>query len=194
MFPKSLASLPVELACLILSYLDISDVLKCSLVSPSSRSLLLALFIMAQLNHHFQKIIYDSSQIQYAIELVKHKLVSVASSELHPSYARRLRILQEREHSWRHMRWKGRHNLRLPFTGSVYDFVGGIYGNGGDDNDGTTASLSFLKLPSLDDEIPQDKVPKSKLWFHLMPDLLIFDFTMDPSQDLLVLLALAPPL
>lgn len=193
MFPKSLASLPVELICLVLSNLDIADLLSCSIVSRPHISSC-SIYHLPQLNHHFRRIIYDSSQIQYAIELVKHKLVSVASSAQHPSYARRLRILQEREHSWRHMRWKGRHKLRLPFTGSVYDFVSGIYGNGGDDNDGTTASLSFLKLPSLDDEIPQDHVPKSKLWLHLMPDLLIFDFTMDPSQDLLVLLALAPPL
>lgn len=93
-----------------------------------------------------------------------------------------------------HMRWKGRHKVRLPFAGSVYDFVGGIYGNGGDDNDGTTSSLSFLKLPSLDDGIHRDEIPKSKLWLHSMQGLLIFDFTMDPSQDLLVLLTLAPPL
>ena len=90
------------------------------------------------------------------------------------------------------MRWKGRHKLKLPFTGSVYDFTGGIYGNGGDESDGMTASISFLKLPSADEEIYHDQVPKSRLWTHVMSDILIFDFTMDPSQDLLVLLALAP--
>ena len=83
--------------------------------------------------------------------------------------------------------------MNLPFTGSVYDFVSGIYGNGGDDTDGTTTSISFLKLPSAEDQTTGGDVPEPKLWSHSMSNLLIFDFTMDPSQDLLVLLALAPP-
>lgn len=83
--------------------------------------------------------------------------------------------------------------MRLPFTGSVYDFVSGIYGNGGEDIDGTTKSISFVKLPSADEPFSDDQLPESRLWTHSMSDLLIFDFTMDPSQDLLVLLVLAPP-
>ncbi|KAK2461260.1 hypothetical protein APHAL10511_006787 [Amanita phalloides] len=176
MFSKSLDSMPVELVCLIFTYLDIPDLLNCSLLS-----------------RHFRRMIYDSSQMQYAIELVKCRMVCVAPLSQHPSSARRLRILREREHAWMHMRWKERHKLRLPFSGSVYDFVGGIYGNGGDDNDGTTASISFLKLPAANHGIHQDQIPMRHLWSHSTPDLLIFDFTMDPSQDLLVLLTLAPP-
>ncbi|KIL61055.1 hypothetical protein M378DRAFT_187637 [Amanita muscaria Koide BX008] len=133
------------------------------------------------------------SAIQYAIELDKHRTVSVLQPSLSPSFARRLQILREREFAWSRGRWKARHKMNLPFTGSVYDFVSGIYGNGGDDTDGTTTSISFLKLPSAQDQTTGGHIPEPKLWNHSMSNLLIFDFTMDPSQDLLVLLALAPP-
>jgi len=88
------------------------------------------------------------------------------------------------------MEWKQRHTLKLPPTGSVYEFVGGLYGNGREDDSRVTASISFLELPSSD--TPMDP-PNLKTWTHAMGDVNIIDFTMDPSQDLLVLVALAPP-
>ncbi|KAF8627363.1 hypothetical protein AX15_004428 [Amanita polypyramis BW_CC] len=176
MAQKFLVNLPVELICLILSYLDVSDLVDCAILS-----------------RHFRTIIHNSSQMQYAIELAKHRLICVTPPSQRPSYARRLQVLREREYAWCHMRWKGRYKLKLPFAGSVYDFSGGIYGNGGDETDGTTASISFLKLPSVGEESHYDQAPKPRLWTHVMSDMLIFDFTMDPSQDLLVLLALASP-
>lgn len=106
--------------------------------------------------------------------------------------------------------------LNLPPTGSVYEFVGGIYGNGREDDNRVTASISFLELPTISgDGIGKVKEAKEKFqenprtaqkerceeskrgmklrtWTHSMGDVAIIDFTMDPSQDLLVLVALAP--
>ena len=81
------------------------------------------------------------------------------------------------------MEWKQRHTLKLPPTGSVYEFIGGLYGNGREDD-------SRVELPLSD--TPMDP-PNLKTWTHPMGDVNIIDFTMDPSQDLLVLVALAPP-
>jgi hypothetical protein len=124
--------------------------------------------------------------------------------------------LQDREKAWRDLKWRGRKQLNLPPTGSVYEFVGGIYGNGREDDNRVTASISFLELPTFsgagasEREAAQDSVqenssvarvesdPESKgrqklrTWTHAMGDVAIIDFTMDPSQDLLVLVALAP--
>jgi hypothetical protein len=77
----------------------------------------------------------------------------------------------------------------------LYEFVGGVYGNGKEGDNRMTTSISFLELPSLG--IPsktEDVKPPTELqtWTHSMPDLSIIDFTMDPLQDLLVLVAVAP--
>lgn len=100
-------------------------------------------------------------------------------------------MLREREKAWRTLSWKGRHTLRLPPTGSVYEFVGGLYGNGREDDSRLTASISFLELPSLDNTTSEPKPQDLKMWTHNMDDVTIIDFTMDPSQDLLVLVAQA---
>jgi hypothetical protein len=74
----------------------------------------------------------------------------------------------------------------------VYEFVGGFYGNGREDDRRITASISFLELPSADSARLENGSPDLKMWTHPMFDIVIIDFTMDPSQDLLVLIALAP--
>lgn len=91
------------------------------------------------------------------------------------------------------MTWKGRHKLKLPPTGSVYEFVGGLYGNGREDERRVTASISFMELPSTESPPSGDDATNLKTWTHYMGDITIIDFTMDPSQDLLILVALAPP-
>lgn len=78
------------------------------------------------------------------------------------------------------------YSLQLPSSGSVYEFVGGYYGNGKDDDRRVTRCLSFYQLPSLDSD-----TAKMRSWSHRLPDVLIIDFTMDPVQDLLILVALA---
>jgi hypothetical protein len=72
----------------------------------------------------------------------------------------------------------------------VYEFVGGFYGNGREDERRVTASIAFFELP-LPEHVPAND-SKLKTWSHPMNGPII-DFTMDPPQDLLVLVALAPP-
>ena len=97
-------------------------------------------------------------------------------------------MLRAREQDWRVLGWKRRTFVDLPPTGSLYEFVGGVYANGREGDNRLTTSISFLELPSADTR--EDQL---KTWSHSMPDLNIIDFTMDPGQDLLVLVAVAPP-
>ncbi|KAF8155720.1 hypothetical protein B0H34DRAFT_783484 [Crassisporium funariophilum] len=130
---------------------------------------------------------------RYTIELAKHRMVSLLPASASPAFATRLKMLRDRERAWKYMDWKKRHTLRLPPTGSVYEFVGGLYGNGREDDSRVTASISFLELPSVDAFFLNEPHEELKMWTHAMGDVTIIDFTMDPSQDLLVLVALAPP-
>ncbi|GLB42377.1 hypothetical protein LshimejAT787_1103920 [Lyophyllum shimeji] len=171
-------SLPVELMCNILSFLDSVDLVRCTVVTKRLR-----------------KAILESSRLQYTIELAKHRMVPLLPPSAAPPYVSRLKILLDRERAWKTLRWNGRYNLKLPPTGSVYEFVGGLYGNGREDDRRVTASISFLELPTRGWASCEkgDGAADLKTWMHPMSDIIIIDFTMDPSQDMLVLVALAEP-
>lgn len=133
----------------------------------------------------------------YTLELAKSRMISVVPPDEAPIFSNRLALLRERERAWRVLGWRKRRTIELPPTGSLYEFVGGVYANGRDGDNSLTTSISFAELPSLGS---QSKVPdpsnhkqELKLWTHLLPDVCIIDFTMDPLQDLLVLVAVAPP-
>ncbi|EKM77357.1 hypothetical protein AGABI1DRAFT_130443 [Agaricus bisporus var. burnettii JB137-S8] len=168
---KSLLALPPELVAAILACLDPH-----SLLAAAAASRLLA------------RIVAASSRLQYTLSLAKHRLLDISPSAHHPPYATRLGLLRDREQAWSDLRWKARHTLRLPPTGSVYEFVGGIYGNGREDDNRVTDSISFLELPTAS----CDPTRALRTWTHATNDVTIIDFTMDPSQDLLVLVAVAP--
>lgn len=143
---------------------------------------------MLQASRLLARIVAASSRLQYTLSLAKHRLLDISPSAHHPPYATRLGLLRDREQAWSDLRWKARHTLRLPPTGSVYEFVGGIYGNGREDDNRVTDSISFLELPTAS----CDPTRALRTWTHATNDVTIIDFTMDPSQDLLVLVAVAP--
>lgn len=113
-------------------------------------------------------------------------MVSVTPLSKDPPLATRLRLLRDREQAWKTLAWRDQQALTLPPTGSVYEFIGGIYANGKEDERKVTSSISFFELPSSADE-------PIKAWRHSMGDISVVDFTMDPAQDLIALVALAPP-
>lgn len=188
-----LQNLPVELVCMILGKLEMPDLLRCTLVAISAKAVALIFANNHQVSRYFRKAVNESSKLKYAIELAKHRMISIFPSSANPSFATRLRFLQNREHAWKYLKFEHRRPLNLPPTGSVYEFVGGLYGNGREDETRATASISFLELPSLDARLLGDAQDVLKIWTHPMDDVTIIDFTMDPAQDLLVLVGLAPP-
>lgn len=111
-------------------------------------------------------------------------MVSFKTSDQGPSFATRRKFLRQRELSWRHFNWHTRHALKISTHGSIYEFIGGFYGNC------IAPSISLVELPSTSPDSELDT--PGRTWVHTVPDITIVDFTMDPSQDLLVLLANAP--
>ena len=178
---KNFIRLPVELVSQVLGFLEFQDLLRCSEVrfTPFTHALQL---IDKQVCKALRKIV-DSSRLKYTIELAMHRMVSLDYIGTGPPFDMRRRLLQERELSWKHFKWRQRHTLSLPTTGSIYEFIGGFYGNA------MVAStlISFVELPNATSD-PALDVP-GKVWIHDMPGISFVDFTMDPSQDLLVLLA-----
>ncbi|KAJ7104515.1 hypothetical protein B0H15DRAFT_766450 [Mycena belliarum] len=127
----------------------------------------------------------------FALELAKHRMLSLMSPAEFPSYSARLKLIRERERNWRSPhKWGQLQKLELPPTGTVYEFVGGYYANGREDENKITSGISFFELPSTE---PMSTDAPLKTWTHAMGGIKIVDFTMDPAQDLLVLVALAPP-
>ena len=183
--------LPVELICMILEILEMADLLSCTLVPPLPRRPLFP-SNSAQVSKFLKKTIKGSSRLNYTIELAKNRMISILPAAYNLSFSARLNLLRTREDSWKYLEFKQRRLLKLPPTGCVYEFVGGLYGNGREDETRATASISFLELPSLDAALlgcPQNEL---KVWTHTMHDVSTIDFTMDPVQDLLILVGLAP--
>ncbi|KAJ7855064.1 hypothetical protein B0H13DRAFT_2578321 [Mycena leptocephala] len=110
-------------------------------------------------------------------------------SSLSPTeFPTRLELVRDRERNWRSPeRWGTVQKLTLPPMGTVYDFCGGYYANGLEDENKITSGISFFELPSTNSDAPLNT------WTYPMGDVKIIDFTMDPAQDLRVLVALALP-
>lgn len=107
---------------------------------------------------------------------------SATSFNSDPSFSSRLRELRDRENSWRTLSFKTRHKLKLAHSGTVYEFTGGIYGSG-KETDRRTTLITLYNLPSVE-------YGDQRNLTYQHSDINIVDFTMDPAQDLLVLLSL----
>ncbi|KAF7360516.1 F-box domain-containing protein [Mycena venus] len=166
--------LPVELLCHVLALLEVDDLIRCGAV-----------------NRYFRSLIRESSRLQFTLELAKHRMLSLLPPTEFPPFSTRLKLLRNRERNWRSpQHWSPLQKLALPPTGTVYEFVGGHYANGREDDNKITSGISFFELPSTE---PTCSDAPLKTWTHAMGSIKIVDFTMDPAQDLLVLVALAPP-
>ncbi|THU80067.1 hypothetical protein K435DRAFT_512266 [Dendrothele bispora CBS 962.96] len=165
--PLFLFVTPVEIICVILEYLPVRDLLRCT--------------VSKRLN----KIIADSSSLQFSIELAKYRMRPPSASTSEMPYTARLHLLRSREQGWRTLIPKARHILQLAHSGAVYEFSGGVYGNGKENDQRSTTSITLYDLPILESGTQNHRT-------FSLDGLDTVDFTMDPSQDLLVLVTLAP--
>ncbi|TFY78781.1 hypothetical protein EWM64_g5232 [Hericium alpestre] len=165
--------LPVELVCYILSFLDMHDLLTCMVTCKFLRGLVL-----------------DTPRLQYTIDLAEHQMVLLSPSP-QTSIAAQRRLLNEREQRWSTLSWRHKVTTPVPAAGSIYEFVGGVYGNGhgqGDDRR-VSGKITFYQFPTAAGEkalVEGGRVPS---WTLTEYDINIIDFSMDPSQDLLVLVS-----
>ncbi|KAJ3920317.1 hypothetical protein F5877DRAFT_65816 [Lentinula edodes] len=159
----SFLQLPVEILCDVLQVLSVKDLLQCNLVCKRLR-----------------RIINESSALQFIIELARCRMKPAPTSKL--PISSRLRILRDRENAWRTFSPKSQHKLKLNHSGTVYEFTGGFYGIG-KEIDRRTAYITFYDLHSVMSGAQRSIT-------HTFTDVNVIDFTMDPAQDLLVLVSM----
>ena len=149
--------------------------------------------------------------MSYTIDLAYHQLQVTDTSSV-PYAARRQRLLKS-QNRWNKLDWAAKHKVECPHTAYMYDFVNGIYaiGQNAANDRRFSENVTFYHLPpyptppaSTKDGAGSseasavngaDDTPgggsKRGSWTYAF-GMTILDFTMDPEQDLLVLLALAP--
>ncbi|KAL5478455.1 hypothetical protein ACEPAI_2639 [Sanghuangporus weigelae] len=168
----TLDDLPTELLVKIILELDWRSVLRLQLV-----------------NSAFNEIVTTHLAVQYHIELGISGMVDGPPIPYAPfstdERLRRLRVYQSR---WKHFDFKRAQTVRK-VTGSVWELASGVLAQGVStsvaEHIGRTAvrKLLFTRLPS-----SARVESRTREWTHEYPDFAIRDFTMDPTQDLLVLL------
>ncbi|KAL5514696.1 hypothetical protein ACEPAG_2012 [Sanghuangporus baumii] len=168
----TLDDLPTELLVKIILELDWRSVLRLQLV-----------------NSAFNEIVTTHVAVQYHIELGISGMVDGPPIPYAPfstdERLRRLRLYQSR---WKHFDFKRAQTVRK-VTGSVWELASGILAQGVStsvaEHIGRSAvrKLLFTRLSS-----SARVESRTREWTHEYPDFAIRDFTMDPTQDLLVLL------
>jgi hypothetical protein len=156
--------------------------------------------------------VQKSAFLSYTIDLAFHQLQNTQTSSV-PYAARKQRLLKS-QNRWQQLEWTTIHKVECPHTAYMYDFVNGIYaiGQNAANDRRFSENVTFYRLPphpappvSIEEgagsseagitnhanDTPYDS-SKKDTWTYAF-GMTILDFTMDPEQDLLVLLALAPP-
>jgi len=156
--------------------------------------------------------VQKSAFLSYTIDLAYHQLQATETSTV-PYAARKQRLLKSQSR-WNKLEWTAKHKVECPHTAYMYDFVNGIYaiGQNAANDRRFSENVTFYRLPPYPTPLASREggvgstaassanglknAPggnsKGDSWTYAF-GMTILDFTMDPEQDLLVLLALAPP-
>lgn len=125
--------------------------------------------------HHLRNIIHEASSLQYTIELGANGLENGPSS-CSLNHADRLQRLLDYEKAWGDLKWTS--DTVIPMTnGGIWELSGSVLAQSTVGRE----SLVFTQLPSKFRDI------KQRQWTLDISQYNVRDFTMDPSQDLLVL-------
>jgi hypothetical protein len=124
-----------------------------------------------KVNSFFKSLIDESTTFQYRIALFASGMTVGPPSALATS--ERLELLRRYEASWKNIEWS-EHNTIVSPDGHLWEFYGNVWAH----SRGSDA-IEFVQLPSRIRGIPM------RQW-TLRFDFSVRDFSMDPSQDLLV--------
>ncbi|OJA16126.1 hypothetical protein AZE42_00062 [Rhizopogon vesiculosus] len=130
------------------------------------------LLVCRQVCSLFRSIMESSGRARYDIELAVSGMMDGPPSSLTASD--RLALLKERNAAWEALEWKASNDLSMQ-QGHLWELYGGVFAQSSPSN-----LLHFRQLPS------EYRNIKEKSW-HVALDVHVRDFTMDPAQDLLVL-------
>lgn len=138
---------------------------------PDFKSILICRAVCRQ----FQESVDSSVEIQLALRLDAWDYVETGSLETPPSHL--LQILEAHVEAWRTLNWT-ESRLDIPY-GAAYDLAQGFYVAVDNSN---MHDITCVRLPS--------RTSHSEVHVHTLPNVgfTIYDVTIDPSQDLVVLL------
>lgn len=117
--------------------------------------------------------IVEGDEAQYEIELAVSGMVDGPPSPFTTSD--RLALLKERNAAWESLRWVESQDVPM-MRGHIWELYGGVFAQSS-----TPDVLHFRQLPS------KYRTIEEKTW-RVGLDMHVRDFTMDPAQDLLVLI------
>ncbi|KAF8586079.1 hypothetical protein K439DRAFT_1632000 [Ramaria rubella] len=159
-----LLGLPDESLVLILERLDLHDLYNCSLT--------------CRLLH---QTIRESVALQYHIHLLLAGAEDCGEASK-ITIADRLAELKTRQINWDNLQFRKRATLSMPEDCRVWELCGGViaYGLRSESSD-NTCGLAFHELPSV------SRGFIGRHWKHSNFGISIKDFTMDPTQDLVVM-------
>jgi hypothetical protein len=122
-------------------------------------------------------VVDDTAALQYRIALHSSGMEDGPPSRL--STSERLSLLRRYETSWKNLDWNPPTSLPVP-EGSLWELYGNVWAHSrGND------AISFVQIPSRLRDIPL------RQW-TIRLDFPMRDFSMDPSQDLLVAIEMPP--
>jgi hypothetical protein len=212
----ALLDFPVEIICHILSFVSYRDLIRSTMVGKSEplvdSNLANTLIPASQTCKLIRNTVQKSAFLSYTIDLAYHQLQATQTSTI-PYAARKQRLLMS-QRRWNSLDWTAMHKVECPHTAYMYDFVNGIYaiGQNAANDRRFSENVTFYRLPPYStlqasveegagpseanypygaNDTPNGN-PKGESWTYAF-GMTILDFTMDPEQDLLVLMALAPP-
>jgi hypothetical protein len=173
-----LSALPTELLITLLHTFELCDLLKCCLVSVE---MVLDWVCCAEkdyikVSRSFYEIIQNDKSLQYKIELASAGLINAPFSDSPLSIASRLDVLKAHTARWRDLDWQLKNRITLRGR-SLYELFGGVFAR---DSGYERRGLSFVRLPSVIADT------KAVSWQHLDMGFAMKDFSMDPAQDLLI--------
>lgn len=123
----------------------------------------------------FNTLIAGSSPLQYALEL------AIAGKQDNPlssfDFSHKLAALRQYQAAWGTLKWTSTKDMPM-LRGNLWELYGGVLAHSDLDR-----TIRFRRLPSHIREIEEH------VWSVSTSDMDLGDFTMDPAQDLLVLIA-----
>jgi len=129
----------------------------------------------------FEATILETALLQYSIELQVAGLMDGDPSSSKIPLAERRAQLKSVEHNWDHLQFRTKKTIPKASTG-LYELIGGMLAFGGREDHHHIRGLTFIDLPSA------VRNTTDRVWKHIDLEIDIRDFTMDPVQDLLVLI------
>ena len=168
----SWSALPIELTIHILSFFDPTDLVNIRRVHLFSHFSFFFSNSILQVNSFFKSLIDETTTFQYRIALFASGMEDGPPG--HMTTSERFDLLRKYEASWKTIEWT-EHNSLISGTGGVWELYGNVWAHSKERND----VIEFVQLPSRIRGIPM------RQW-TLRFEFSVRDFSMDPSQDLLV--------